>query len=237
MPLDSICITCRAQLVVHTEEASLDARSHDLETIILWTKQFVRLDTQLGIFKIITISDSLVSHFNAAPLTFSSSHRGLSLFSMTLILLPLLLVDLVLENFHLHALAFLEVLLINLDSIVDVVWPNRDAIALKSGFLSMSERLVGTYHSIFAYLFNKEGLPSLSNGAIAWVKTWMNICVAYMLKFIWNLTLQVQNCIFSIFRNKWCSIFTWWKPIFVDWYHTLLVTYFGAVQKTLICEA
>ena len=194
MPLDSICITCRAQLVVHirhTEEASLDAWSHNLETIILWTKQFVRLDAQLGIFKIITISDSLVSHFNAAPLTFSSSHRALSLFLMALILLPLLLVDLVLKNFHLHALTFLKMLLINLDSIVDVVWPNRDAIALKSGFLSMSERLVGTYHSIFAYLFNKEWLPSLGNGAIAWVKTWMNICVAYMLKFIWNLTLQV----------------------------------------------
>lgn len=45
---------------------------------------------------------------------------------MTLILLPLinfrlLLVDLVLENFHLHTLTFLEMLLINLDSIVDVV--------------------------------------------------------------------------------------------------------------------
>ena len=196
MPLDSICITCRAQLVVHTEEASLDAWSHNLETIILWTKQFVRLDAQLGIFKIITISDSLVFHFNATPLTFSSSHRALSLFLMASILfnlisLLLLLVDLVLKDFHLHALTFLEMLLINLDSIVDVVWPNWDAIALKSGFLSMSERLVGTYHSIFAYLFNKEWLSSLSNGAIAWVKTWMNICVAYMLKFIWNLTLQV----------------------------------------------
>ena len=86
---------------------------------------------------------------------------------MTLILLPLLLVDLVLEHFHLHALAFLEVLLINLDSIMDVVRPNRNAIALKSGFLSMSERLVGTYHSIFAYLFNEEWLPSLGDGAIA----------------------------------------------------------------------
>ena len=81
--------------------------------------------------------------------------------------LPFLLIDLVLEHFHLHALTFLEVFLINLDSVMDVVGANWNTIALESGLFSVSERLVGTYHSIFAYLFNKEGLPSLGNGAIS----------------------------------------------------------------------
>ena len=236
MSLNSICIASRAQLVVHTKEASLYPRSHDLKTIIVWAEQLVRLAASLGIFKIITISNSLVFHFDASPLTFSSSHGALSLFLMTLIHLPFLLIDLVLEHFHLHALAFLEVLLINLDSVVDVVGANWNTIALESGLFSVSERLVGTYHSVFAYLFDEEWLSSLSDRALTRVKAWMNICVAHILKFIWNLTLQVQNGIFSILRNKWCSIFTWCNPILIHWDHSLLVTYFWAVQKTLICE-
>ena len=82
---------------------------------------------------------------------------------MTLIHLPFLLIDLVLEHLHLHTFALLEVFLINLDSVMDVVGANWNTIALESGLFSVSERLVGTYHSIFAYLFDEEWLSSLSD--------------------------------------------------------------------------
>lgn len=103
----------------------------------------------------------------------------------------LLLIDHFLFKYdHLPAFAFFKMLLVAENPVVDIIGAQWNTIRFKSSLLSPPKRLVGPYHPLFVYLLNEKRSTSIIDGAISWIKPWMNLNITQLCISSWKSIMQ-----------------------------------------------